>query len=129
MAWDVYAASPQVEQWISKLGDETAEAFIAAVELLEEHGPSLGRPIADRITGSRHHKMKELRPPNTGRSVLRVLFAFTTERRAALLVAGDKAEGQRWNRWYDEAIPAADLRLDEIEDALSGRPRTRRGKR
>jgi len=29
-------------------------AMLAAIELLEEQGPALGRPAADRIKGSRH---------------------------------------------------------------------------
>lgn len=121
MTWRVYAASRQVEEWIRSLDADHADAFLAAVELLEEHGPSLGRPIVDRIAGSRHHKMKELRPPNVGTSALRALFAFTSERAAALLVAGDKAEGQRWNRWYDDAIPRADRLLDAVEDEIARR--------
>lgn len=128
MTWRVYAASRQVADWIRGLDADHGDAFLAAVELLEEHGPSLGRPIVDRITGSRHHKMKELRPPRVGPSVLRVLFAFTSERSAALLVAGDKAEGQRWNRWYDDAIPKADRLLDQIEDEIARRPGGRKGR-
>ncbi len=30
--------------------------------------PALGRPLVDRIHGSRHHNMKELLPPSTGTS-------------------------------------------------------------
>ena len=65
---------------------------IAAIELLQEHGPQLGRPIVDTVIASRHKNMKELRPGSSGRSELRVLFAFAPERQAILLLAGDKAE-------------------------------------
>jgi hypothetical protein len=131
VVWVVYAASTQVERWIEMLSDEQAESFLAAVELLEERGPALGRPLVDHIVGSRHHKMKELRPPKVGDSVLRVLFAFTSERRGALLYAGDKAEGSRWSRWYDDAIADADRRLDEIEAEIARRPKQtgKKGKR
>ncbi len=38
-----------------------------------------------------------------------VLFVFDPERRAVLLVAGDKA-GQ-WSAWYERAIPPAEARF------------------
>jgi len=50
--------------------------------------------------------MKELRPPSSGRSEIRILFVFDPWRSAVLLVAGDKS-GQ-WNRWHREAIPEAE---------------------
>jgi hypothetical protein len=65
----------------------------------------------DTITSARHANLKELRPGSSGRSEIRILFAFDPERAAILLVAGDKA-GQ-WNKWYRQAIPLADERLDE----------------
>ncbi|WP_242670577.1 type II toxin-antitoxin system RelE/ParE family toxin [Bifidobacterium longum] len=34
--------------------------------------------------------MKELRPGSTGRSEVRILFVFDPERKAVLLVGGDK---------------------------------------
>jgi hypothetical protein len=49
----------------------------AALEYLEDHGPTTGRPFVDRIHQSKHHNMKELRPHKTaGRQTLRILFAF-----------------------------------------------------
>jgi hypothetical protein len=48
----------------------------------------------------------ELRPPSSGTSKIRILFAFDPWRSAILLVAGNK-EG-KWNRWYTEAIPKAE---------------------
>lgn len=79
-------------------------------------GPALGRPLVDRIHGSRHHNMKELRPPSVGATEVRLLFAFDPEREAVLLVAGDKAG--RWTSWYREAISLADKRFDEHLQAL-----------
>jgi hypothetical protein len=55
--------------------------------------------------------MKELRPGSNGRSELRTLFAFDLERRAILLVAGDKAGN--WTRWYKLNIPVADDLFDD----------------
>lgn len=47
MSWDIFFTDP-AEQWILGLSDPDYEAIMAAVELLEEHGPSLGRPVVDR---------------------------------------------------------------------------------
>lgn len=120
MAWEVYAATAQIEAWIDGLSEDQQVELAAAVEILAEEGPSLGRPLVDRVHQSRHHKMKELRPPSSGRTVLRVLFAFDKQRRAALLIGGDKAQNARWNAWYAEWVPVADRHLDEIE--TSGTP-------
>jgi hypothetical protein len=54
--------------------------------------------------------MKELRPGSSGRSEIRILFAFDPKRRAILLIAGDKAG--RWKQWYELNIPIADERFD-----------------
>jgi hypothetical protein len=71
-----------------------------------EEGPALGRPLVDRIQGSRIHHLKELRPGSAGRSEIRVLFAFDPTRSALLLLGGDKAGN--WQRWYRENIPLAE---------------------
>lgn len=55
--------------------------------------------------------MKELRPGSTGRTEIRVLFAFDRVRRAILLIGGDKSGD--WSGWYDVNIPIADNRFDE----------------
>jgi hypothetical protein len=82
-----------------------------AIDHLAEAGPGLGRPMVDRIHGSRLHNLKELRPGSAGRSEIRLLFVFDVEREAVILVAGDKA-GQ-WNRWYRENIPVAEQRYEQ----------------
>lgn len=98
-----------VEGWLSGLDLSSYEQVVAALELLAERGPQLGRPLVDTVVGSRHKNMKELRPGSSGRSELRVLFAFDPERRAILLVAGDKAGN--WAKWYRMNIPIADERF------------------
>lgn len=62
--------------------------------------------------------MKELRPGSSGRSELRILFAFDPVRCAILLVGGDKAG--RWQTWYKRAIPQADMIYQEHLDKLKG---------
>lgn len=110
VSWDVRLWE-DVESWVLELDDETYNLVAAAITRLESEGPTLGRPTADRIKGSRHHNMKELRPGSAGRSEIRILFAFDPKRRAILLIAGDKAG--RWKQWYDVNIPIADDRFDE----------------
>lgn len=95
-----------VTGWLASLDQDSREQVVAAVELLEERGPMLGRPLVDTIAGSRHKNMKELRPGSSGRTELRILFAFDPERQAILLVAGDKAGD--WKGWYKRNIPVAD---------------------
>jgi hypothetical protein len=79
----------------------------AAVTHLEERGPALGRPLSDHIASSRHSNMKEPIPPGTN---IRVLYAFDPERRASLLIGGDKTNN--WTRWYRVNVPIADDLFD-----------------
>jgi hypothetical protein len=105
-----------VEDWLAALDQSSYEQVVAALELLAERGPQLGRPLVDTVVGSRHKNLKELRPGSSGRSELRVLFAFDPERRAILLVAGDKAGD--WAKWYRVNVPIADNRFAEHLDRL-----------
>jgi hypothetical protein len=57
-------------------GDPGARRIVAeAIDRLLDDGPALGRPLADRITGSRLHNLKELRPGSSGTRELRILAA------------------------------------------------------
>ena len=87
-----------------------------AILILERNGPAEGRPLVDSITASRIANMKELRPPSSGRTEIRILLVFDPWRAAILLVAGDKS-GQ-WGKWYRTAIPRAERLYD---DYLAGR--------
>jgi hypothetical protein len=103
----------EVAAWfidLTKNEPETASLVEDAVDRLASVGPVLGRPLVDRIKGSRHHNMKELRPGSSGTSEVRILFAFDPVRRAVLLVAGDKAGN--WRGWYESSVPLADDRYD-----------------
>ena len=91
-------------------------AFFDQIDQLAHEGPIAGRPLVDRVHGSRYHNMKELRPPSTGASEVRMLFAFDPARQAIFLVAGDKAGN--WKRWYNRAIRLADERFAEHLIAL-----------
>lgn len=113
MAWEI-SLHEEVERWYLALCHEdpvSADGIADAIDQLASLGPTLGRPLVDRIHASRHHHMKELRPPSTGTSEVRLLFAFDPFREAIVLVAGDKAG--RWDTWYRQAVPIADQRFDE----------------
>lgn len=101
------------------LDDPDQEALLAAVRVLRDAGPALGRPLVDSIQGSRHSNMKELRPGSTGRTEIRVLFAFDKERKAILLLGGDKSDD--WRGWYVENIPIADYRFEEHQAQIDKR--------
>lgn len=101
----------EVRDWLHALRSNdrlTAVLVGQAIAALLDEGPNLGRPLVDRIKGSKLHNLKELRPGSTGTSEIRILFIFDPERNAVLLVAGDKAG--RWTNWYLQAIPAAEAR-------------------
>lgn len=104
--------------WLASLDQSSREQVVAAIELLEDRGPQLGRPVVDSVNASRHKNMKELRPGSSGRSELRVLFAFDPERSGIMLIAGDKAGN--WSRWYKKNIPLADDLFDDHLDTLRG---------
>ncbi len=52
----------QFEQWWDKLSMEEQAAIDVTVEVLQERGPGLGRPLVETVKGSRYGNMKELRP-------------------------------------------------------------------
>lgn len=87
-----------------------------ALDHLAERGPTLGRPLADRIHGSAIHHLKELRVTSQRDHSLRVLYAFDSRRQAVLLFAGDKAGD--WNDWYPSAIREAELNFAQHERGL-----------
>lgn len=90
---------------------DSAELVAAAIDKLADAGPTLGRPLVDRVSSSRYHHMKELRPGSSGRSEIRILFAFDPVQQAVLLVAGDKSGD--WQGWYRENLKIADDRYAE----------------
>jgi hypothetical protein len=103
--WEIYQTD-EVAAWMGDLrraDPQAAERVEAAVDVLAEYGPTLGRPLVDTLAGSKLANLKELRPRQTN---IRVLFVFDPWRSAILLIAGDKT-GQ-WHQWYEEAIPQAE---------------------
>ncbi|MET8877917.1 type II toxin-antitoxin system RelE/ParE family toxin [Nocardia sp. NPDC004604] len=123
MSWEI-SLHPEVESWylaICVSDPETGDLIEDALDQLAEEGPCAGRPLVDRIKGSSYHNMKELRPPSTGTTEIRMLFAFDPAREAIVLVAGDKSGN--WQKWYRDAIPLADRRFMEHLEALEEQQR------
>ena len=111
MEWEVYLTTMWT-RWRMAWPTLTVTALVVAgIEVLAEVGPNLGRPLVDRIKGSRLHNLKELRPGSAGSGELRVLSTFDPWRSAILLVAGDKSGN--WSNWYRRAIPQAESLYDE----------------
>ena len=115
MAWEV-AFHPDFDPEFDALAPEVQDELLAHARLLEAFGPTLGRPRADTLKGSRHANMKELRFTADG-GVWRIAFAFDPERRAVLLVAADKS-GVAERRLYRRLIGKADERFDRHLDRL-----------
>jgi hypothetical protein len=103
--WEV-EFTDQFGEWWSELSEDEQEEIDARVALLERRGSSLGRPLVDAITSSRHPHLKELRAGS-----IRILFAFDPRRVAILLIGGDKRD--EWSSWYDVVVPRADDLFDE----------------
>jgi hypothetical protein len=98
--------SDQVLEWHSRQRPEVLEKVQMAVSVLAVEGPALGRPLVDSIVGSSIRNLKELRVSSSSHQAIRILFCFTPERTALLLVAGDKSNN--WSNWYLEAISEAE---------------------
>ncbi len=106
-SWEI-VIHPIVRQWLDSLRRSDYKKVFTALEALEEQGPNLGRPFADQVKNSRFKNMKELRPRGKN---LRLLFAFDQNRKAIILVAGDKTNN--WIKWYEQNISIADQRFSE----------------
>lgn len=112
MRWSV-EWSREAEVWYQGLDHDDQRRVVDAIERVAEHGPGLGRPMVDRIKGSRHHHMKELRPRGGN---LRALFAFDPRRVAIVLIGGDKTGD--WTGWYRRNVPIADALYSAHLDRL-----------
>jgi hypothetical protein len=110
MKWQVIF-HPQFEAEFDALIQEVQDELLAKVIILSALGPELGRPAVDQLKGSRHSNLKELRF-QADNGVWRVAFAFDIERRAVLLVAGDKS-GVSQKKFYTTLIRRADERFDQ----------------
>jgi hypothetical protein len=107
--WTVEAA-PEFDDELLALPAEVRDELLAQARVIEKFGPLARRPRIDTLKGSRHANMKELRF-DAGGGVWRAAFAFDPERKAILLVAGNKS-GQGERTFCRRLIATADSRFD-----------------
>lgn len=110
MTWSVLIHD-RFEDELVRLTEDLQDELFAHARLLARFGPNLGRPTVDRLKGSKHANMKELRF-NWDGGVWRVAFAFDPRRQAILLVGGNKG-GVDQKRFYKHLLTIADARFDE----------------
>ncbi|MEU0477738.1 type II toxin-antitoxin system RelE/ParE family toxin [Streptosporangium sp. NPDC006013] len=108
--WEVRVTN-EIHDWIRALDERSRLQVVDAIDRLAEAGPGLGRPLVDKLEGSRIHNLKELRPGSAGRSEIRILFVFDPWRSAILLLGGDKSGD--WSGWYRRTIPRAEELYEE----------------
>ena len=115
MTWEV-RLHDAFEAEFAALERDVQTELLAVARLLSEYGPLLGRPYVDTLNGSKHANMKEMRF-SAADGEWRAAFAFDPERKAILLVAGDKSGGSQ-KRFYKQLITKADSRFSEHQENL-----------
>jgi hypothetical protein len=93
----------------NRLSETVQDEIAALVEKMKVVGPVMKRPASDTLAGSAYPNMKELRF-DADNGVWRVAYAFDPERKAILLVAGDKV-GVSQKRFYKALIRKANQRF------------------
>lgn len=109
MSWSI-KLHDEFDPEFAELPEAVQDEILALMALLGEYGPKLSRPHADTLNGSKHANMKELRF-KAAYGVWRVTYAFDPQRRAILLMAGDKSGGSE-KRFYKQLISQSDARYD-----------------
>ena len=105
MVWAVETTS-EYDAWFLDQTEDSQAVIRMKVELLTEFGPHLPRPHADTLKRSSLSNLKELRSQNESH-VFRVAFVFDEERKAVLLIGGDK-KGKNEKRFYRNLIKKAE---------------------
>jgi len=107
-------------EWLEQQDEATQERVLAALVVLQQQGPSLGRPLVDTVYDSKFTNMKELRVQHRGKP-LRAFFAFDPLRQAIVLCIGDKSNKKHF---YQEMLDIADeqyaLHLSTLGDQSNG---------
>ena len=104
MSWNVVTVT-QFDDWFLQLNADEQRDILAALLVLEQFGPALGRPYVDSLKGTDKIKnLKELRVQHKGKPY-RVFFAFDPLRQAVMLCGGDKTGNKRF---YETMIPIAE---------------------
>ena len=105
MVWKV-DTTEEYDAWFLEQGEDGQVSIQTKVEFLKIYGPHLPRPFADTLKGSKLNNLKELRTQTTDH-VFRVAFLFDEERKAVLLIGGDK-KGKNEKKFYQNLIKQAE---------------------
>ncbi|MGL5336175.1 MAG: type II toxin-antitoxin system RelE/ParE family toxin [Enterovibrio sp.] len=106
------------DEWFDALNDVDRANVLASMIVLSQYGPTLSRPYADTVKGSKYNNMKELRVQSKG-DPLRAFFAFDPKRQGILLCAGNKVGNDK--RFYEEMLPIADREFTNHLNKLNKR--------
>ena len=110
--WEVVFDDDFRSEEFASMDSEQRRALIAAADALEKAGPAAGRPLVGTLENRKHPNMKELRfDAHEGTQVWRAAFAFDPQRKAIVLVAGDK-QGEDEERFYKALLKKANKRYD-----------------
>jgi hypothetical protein len=105
MPWEV-ETTDEYDAWFLEQNEDGQVSLQTRAESLKVYGPHLPRPYADTLKGSKLSNLKELRTQTTDH-VFRVAFLFDDERKAVLLIGGDK-KGKNEKRFYKNLIKQAE---------------------
>ena len=107
-------------EWLEQQDESTQEKVLAALVVLQQQGPSLGRPLVDTVYDSKFTNMKELRIQHRGKP-LRAFFAFDPLRQAIVLCIGDKGGKKRfYKEMLDIAEQQYELHLSTLGEQSNG---------
>ena len=115
MSW-IVKFHDEFEAEFDQFAQEVKDELLAEASFVEQFGPATSRPHVDKLHGSSHANMKELRF-EAADGEWRVAFAFAPKREAILLVAGDKTGGSQ-KRFYRTLIDKADKRFSQHLEML-----------
>ena len=100
MVWKIVTVE-YFDDWFLCLDSSEQQDVLAAILVLEQYGPTLGRPHVDSLKGTDKVKnLKELRVQHKGKPY-RVFFAFDPLRQAVMLCGGDKTRNKPFLRNHD----------------------------
>jgi hypothetical protein len=107
---------PEVERWFldtCRADPVAADLTAEAVDLVEEIGPTSGRPLVRRLLSGKFYMMSELDPGRSDSGDIRLLFNFAPTSHVVFLVAA-AGLGDRWWLWYRSSRPLAEERYEEF---------------
>lgn len=117
MAWTI-RTSDEFDEWWSELDSRTRRSLAVVIGLLQQDGPMLPRPYADKLKGTKFD-LRELRDSvyddRNQEHVYRILYAFDPLRQAFICLGGDKSNDRRW---YERNIRRAEHIFEEYLKSL-----------